>query len=61
MNTIGAKLKSPQCVFQRQTPIVVTVPIDAYLGARAGNDAFGEVDQILDAIGRGMTHGVAEA
>src|ERR1019366_3126815 len=57
---IGSGLERPEGVAEREPAIVVAVPVEAGLRPRAHDDAGRELDQVSDAVGRGVTHGVRE-
>src|SRR5260221_11624303 len=58
VDTIRPELERPEGVLERQTAIVVPVPVDADVLTRAGDEVFRELDEVVHAVRRRMTHGV---
>jgi hypothetical protein len=61
VHAVGAELEGPQRVFERETAVVVTVPIDAHLSARLFDDLLGKADQVAHTVRRGVAHGIRDA
>ena len=61
MHAIGAVLEGPDGVLEREAAIVVTVPVDADVGAGAGDHVLRELNEIAHAVGSGVADGVREA
>ena len=60
MHAVHAVLESEDGVHEGQAPVVVAVPVDLHGDARVLDDLPGELDEVADAVRRGVPHGVAE-
>ena len=61
VDAIGAVLERPDRILEREPAIVVAVPVDADLGAGAGDDVARELDQVSHAVRRSVADGIGEA